>query len=61
MPKPAADFSWIQMNNSLTFENKTIDGENFSWDFDDGSTSAAVHPMHEYLKPGNYISQFGRE
>ncbi len=54
MPKPAADFSWIQMNNSLTFENKTIDGENFSWDFDDGSTSAAVHPMHEYLKPGNY-------
>ena len=26
----------------------------FAWDFGDGTTSTAVHPIHRYLRPGTY-------
>ncbi|MEP1095885.1 MAG: PKD domain-containing protein [Cyclobacteriaceae bacterium] len=39
---------------SVTFENLSIDGGSFSWDFGDGTTSTEVNPSHDFL---DYNSQ----
>ncbi len=39
---------------SVHFENRSIGGKQYSWDFGDGSTSAVAHPDHIYLKKGVY-------
>ncbi len=54
IPKPKADFTWTKGDNSFTFENTTIHGESYSWDFDDGQKETTVHPFHQYKAPGNY-------
>lgn len=39
---------------TITFENNTLGGETFAWDFDDGTTSTEVSPVHVYNNPGTY-------
>lgn len=36
------------------FENTSLAGTNFLWDFGDGTTSTEVSPTHLYVNPGNY-------
>ncbi|HPI09650.1 MAG TPA: gliding motility-associated C-terminal domain-containing protein, partial [Catalimonadaceae bacterium] len=36
------------------FQNSTINGEVFIWDFGDGVKSTEVNPKHQYNKPGLY-------
>lgn len=39
---------------SVHFENRSVGGRHYSWDFGDGSSSAVAHPDHIYLKKGVY-------
>ena len=37
-----------------TFENTSLAGTDFMWDFGDGNTSTVVNPTHLYANPGTY-------
>lgn len=39
---------------SIHFENRSLGGSKYLWDFGDGTTSAVAHPDHIYKKAGNY-------
>lgn len=39
---------------SVHFENRSLGGRSYSWDFGDGSTSTVAHPDHVYKKAGTY-------
>lgn len=39
---------------SVHFENRSLGGHTYAWDFGDGSTSAVAHPDHVYKKAGLY-------
>jgi gliding motility-associated-like protein len=39
---------------SVHFENRSIGGKNFVWDFGDGSTSTIPHPNHVYKRKGTF-------
>lgn len=39
---------------SVHFENRSIGGKHYTWDFGDGSNSSVAHPDHIYLKKGVY-------
>lgn len=57
--KPTADF--IVSSHTLfddlpiTFQNLTINGDTYEWDFGDGNTSTMVHPNNVYVNPGTYL------
>ncbi len=39
---------------NVQFTNTSSGGGNYLWSFGDGSTSTAVHPLHNYVSPGIY-------
>ncbi len=39
---------------SVHFENRSLGGQTYTWDFGDGSTSTVAHPDHVYKKAGVY-------
>lgn len=39
---------------TIIFQNSSVNGSNFIWDFGDGSTSTAINPTHTYTTLGNY-------
>lgn len=57
-PRPEADFdagsNQFCIGSRVTFMNESIDGENFFWDFGDGTVSFAEHPDKRYNEPGVY-------
>jgi len=42
---------------SAVFKNTSTAGQQFFWDFGDGSTSTQTSPTHVYLSPGTYLVQ----
>jgi gliding motility-associated-like protein len=56
---PIADFSSSSRtlfdNLPITFQNLTVNGDSYQWDFGDGNTSKLVHPNNTYNAPGNYL------
>lgn len=55
---PVANFS-IQNTTGCaplysTFNNLSLDGVSYQWDFGDGATSSDANPDHIYTTPGNY-------
>ena len=52
---PKADFEVFQGVKNISFNNKTIGGESYEWDFGDGETSDLVNPSHSYSEPGEYL------
>ena len=55
---PNPDFLSETANDGLitSFTNTTVGGENFIWDFGDGSaTSTEINPTHTYDSPGTYV------
>lgn len=49
---PIADFSYNTAGNSIAFDNNSqFNLENF-WDFNDGTTSTEVNPIHTFNEPG---------
>ncbi len=56
---PEAAFSQLKRDfpntvPSVHFENRSIGGKSYLWDFGDGSTSKDVHTDHVYKKKGTY-------
>ncbi len=39
----------------ITFQNTTINGDTYQWNFGDGNTSTMVHPNNTYSEPGTYL------
>lgn len=54
MPKPDANFTFVQHISSVSFTNKTVNGDSYQWNFDDGKTSTEVNPGHDFNEPGEY-------
>lgn len=44
----------ICLPDPVVFNNNSANGNEFSWDFGDGSTSNLVNPSHVYSGPGQY-------
>lgn len=56
-PLPEADFEPDTAGCApitVHFENKSIHGENYTWDFGDGQYSGEENPIHTYYVEGNY-------
>lgn len=58
-PNVVADFSssitqTCQAPFTVQFENNSLNGYDFFWDFGDGTTSTDINPQHTYLNNGNY-------
>ncbi|MBX2973042.1 MAG: PKD domain-containing protein [Flavobacteriales bacterium] len=56
---PEASFSPLKQEYdntvpSVHFENRSLGGKTYLWDFGDGSTSTVAHPDHVYKKAGLY-------
>lgn len=47
----------VKMPSSVQFENQSIDGDRYEWNFGDGKTSSEKNPKHFYLKSGIYNVQ----
>lgn len=51
-----ADFQVSALGNgSYQFQNNSLNGNSFLWDFGDGTTSVEENPAHTYADFGNYI------
>ncbi len=49
-----ADFSYVDNNGTLTFNDLSTNATSWFWDFGDGNTSTAQNPTHTYSQGGNY-------
>lgn len=54
---PHADYSFSQVGDDVLFQNQSIDGNVFVWDFGDGNFSNEVSPTHLYQNSGIYSVQ----
>ena len=59
---PQAGFSTLKQDYANTvpsvhFENRSVGGKSYQWDFGDGRSSAEVHPTHVFKKKGVYHVQ----
>lgn len=53
-PKPVAGFSFNVSGFTVNFENTTVDGTTYTWNFGDGNNSPSTSPSHTYTNPGTY-------
>ena len=64
-PQPTIDFNvdeTICLNQTVDFENLSLNAQGFEWNFGDSNTSTLVNPSHTYTSSGNYtISLFGED
>jgi gliding motility-associated-like protein len=44
----------VCINDSVQFNNLTLNGQNYLWDFGDGTNTATETPDHTYGAPGTY-------
>ena len=55
---PVADFTFSTVQNcdstTISFDNKSIDGDVYLWNFGDGKTSTEINPTHVYYVPDAY-------
>ncbi|WP_235296985.1 PKD domain-containing protein [Portibacter marinus] len=52
--QPEVDFTFEVVENTVTFDNITVGGYTFLWNFGDGNTSIIANPTHTYDGPGDY-------
>ena len=61
-PEISADFDYVAVNNctdfKVTFQNKSVGGTTYLWDFGDGESSTAENPEHTYTNSGSFSSDF---
>ena len=50
----ASTTSVCSLNNTVHFTNLSVNGENFEWDFGDGTTSTDINPAHTYTAEGTF-------
>lgn len=44
----------IRVNDDVYFTNTSLDAAYYEWDFDDGTFSRAINPVHSWENPGVY-------
>ncbi|NMC98976.1 MAG: T9SS type A sorting domain-containing protein [Bacteroidales bacterium] len=49
------NYNYIINNNTVSFNNETINGTDYIWDFGDGTFSTDVSPIHTYSTNSEYI------
>ena len=49
-----ADFSFVISDLEVSFISNTTYAVSLAWDFGDGETSTAIHPIHTYNAAGDY-------
>jgi len=49
-----ADFSYNESNDTIFFENLSLNYDSVLWEFGDGFISNNINPKHNYLVNGNY-------
>ena len=57
MTSPTANFTApanVCLNQTVCFDNLSLDADAYFWEFGDGGTSTAAEPCHEYAAPGTY-------
>ena len=55
---PTAQFisdTIVCINDSVQFNNLTLNGQNYLWDFGDNTNSTLYEPKHLYSQPGSYF------
>lgn len=50
----AASFTPITDGLTVTFNNTSLNADNYNWDFGDGNTSIEENPVHTYAADGSY-------
>ncbi len=53
-PLPTPGFTTSINGSEVIFTNTTTNGNQYTWDFGDGTTSNEINPIHEYLLEGQY-------
>lgn len=51
---PTANFGFAYVNNGINFNNTSVGGVSYLWDFGDGNTSTAANPTYTYPVNGVY-------
>lgn len=54
---PQAGFSYQTSQLTVQFNNLSLNADNYSWNFGDGSTSTEANPLHIYPAPGTYTAE----
>lgn len=57
VPEASFNFMKREYDNtvpSVHFENRSMGGQSYTWDFGDGATSSTPHPDHVYKQKGAY-------
>jgi hypothetical protein len=49
------DELFVQLGNSIQFNNSSTNANNFVWNFGDGNTSIEQYPIHTYTSEGSYM------
>lgn len=52
---PAPGFTFTSNGLTVTFNNTSVNGTSYNWDFGDGSSSNEVSPVHTYAFADDYI------
>lgn len=51
---PVSDFSWSNVDTTVTFSDSSTTAASYNWDFGDGGTSTFPSPIHHYASLGTY-------
>lgn len=54
---PVAQFiadTVVCVGSAILFQNNSVNGQSYLWDFGDNSTSSISQPVHSYNSPGNF-------
>ena len=51
---PTAEYDFTATDALVSFNNLSVDADDYSWDFGDGSSSSAENPSHPYALSGAY-------
>jgi len=49
-----SDFSFVQNSGEVTFENLSVNAQEYIWDFGNGDTDTIANPVYTYYEPGQY-------
>jgi gliding motility-associated-like protein len=55
LPVAAFTYNIPPCTQTVSFNNQSVGGTGYSWNFGDAITSTQQHPVHVYTAPGNYI------
>lgn len=52
---PIASFNFTTSENTVTFNNTSVNADSYHWDFGDGNTDNTKNPVHTYSTLGDFL------